>query len=923
MPHNQINIAAAQEVLDRIKRTQRAHEQAGAALPYRGQDFESDVRDLLESLLPFSTLSGLRLFSATHRLGAPRPEEVSGDEPEADHTFAPEDNWGFEMDHLFHFRCNGDDFIVLIETKNQPVKINGDQWEVEYERGPKCAKEQVNNHIKVLWEYLEPVSKETHLRFIAIVCSVGGAKEERAAGHRDAELHSVSVENLPQVLEAILAEKGGEGGYPFEVFRVRESGILNLLRMSLPIKELGHPELSSAIRYVERCRRSVDEALFRHFEPKPERWVINGSAGMGKSVLLAYTAAVFSTGHGIAKFQGKSYIHIEKKLERLKLAEGLADQSIVVVAMSGKQLENLKGWFLFFVNRFRDLDEKGVIRVRQPEFVLCRDGEEMRRVCERATALMVDEAHDLPEFAAKVIAEAHPARGFYLAVACDRHQKLRLSKDDARIIRGLDFTNKSKRLKQIYRNPVSIYIVSLALMFRWGARTGPKVLPTWGELRDWFGFEVKRLPGQGHKLSIMSDAHPANSWCHNVVMFPSAAELYDALESEQLSGSDVLWVRFSEEDPDFDYEKLSRFTYHNCRTFEAQEISDKYVKGQEFAVVVIEGFPSFVDKFDESGAPSSEEEKMWAFRREIYLCASRATCFLYFLSSPRRETAENVRFRDELKAVIDSVAAPELQQGGGTRKWSIFVTPPSFERKLDVFEDSNLAEDQPEVAVVVAHVDQPRDVPVVDDQVETVITHDPVVKSRRAISLTVPLTVKELAEALGVKPFQIAKDLMSLDVFAGVNQMVNAEQAKQVAANYDVELEVKRRPDRAAVEVKPPAQPATATVQKQQPTRPQIAPATLSRSYVELTPDELSKLPTIKAFDHTISIDGPMSVMELARRLGVPHRQIINTGTRLKRFLRGGTLMGPKMIARIASERGFGVKVEEAKVFEPTAETGN
>jgi hypothetical protein len=43
---------------------------------------------------------------------------------------------------------------------------------------------------------------------------------------------------------------------------------------------------------------------------------------------------------------------------------------------------------------------------------------------------------------------------------------------------------------------------------------------------------------------------------------------------------EVLWVRFSDEDPDFDYEKLRQFTYHNCRSYDAQKISDKYVKGQ-------------------------------------------------------------------------------------------------------------------------------------------------------------------------------------------------------------------------------------------------------------------------------------------------------------------------------------------------------
>lgn len=89
-----------------------------------------------------------------------------------------------------------------------------------------------------------------------------------------------------------------------------------------------------------------------------------------------------------------------------------------------------------------------------------------------------------------------------------------------------------------------------------------------GRTPEGFGFDLKSLAGQGHKLSIRSDAHPANSWSHSVVLFPSAESIFTTLENEK-PGSDVLWVRFSEEDPDFNYEKLSRFTYHNCRTHEA------------------------------------------------------------------------------------------------------------------------------------------------------------------------------------------------------------------------------------------------------------------------------------------------------------------------------------------------------------------
>lgn len=79
---------------------------------------------------------------------------------------------------------------------------------------------------------------------------------------------------------------------------MRESNLLNLLRMSLPVPELGHPELSSAIRYVARCRRAVDDALFQHFEPTQDRWVINGSAGMGKAFAGIHGGGALEVGMG-------------------------------------------------------------------------------------------------------------------------------------------------------------------------------------------------------------------------------------------------------------------------------------------------------------------------------------------------------------------------------------------------------------------------------------------------------------------------------------------------------------------------------------------------------------------------------------------------------------------------------------------------
>ena len=195
----------------------------------------------------------------------------------------------------------------------------------------------------------------------------------------------------------------------------------------------------------------------------------------------------------------------------------------------------------------------------------------------KISALLVDEAHDLPRFTYPHIAHHNSQNATYLVVACDRHQKLKYAGSDARIIEGLDFTNKSNRLNKIYRNPAPIYLASLSLMFRWFAKEGPKIIPSQYDLKWQFGLtSASVLPEEPVSVSMKSDLHPANSWSHVVDSFPDANTAYQYLKREKLDHEEVLWVRFSNEDPNFNYEQLNKsFTYHNFRTHDSIELCER------------------------------------------------------------------------------------------------------------------------------------------------------------------------------------------------------------------------------------------------------------------------------------------------------------------------------------------------------------
>ena len=758
--------------------------------PMTAIEFESKLHTVLSQAFPYAVLPNVRLF---------RP------------SYSDKRTYGFELDNILHISFEGSDYIIVIEAKNQPVRESEDQWTVQYSDGPKCARRQLQEHVATLREYVEPHSRNVDLRFFGIV--VSSSPETRPLQHTvdDSEQYFCRFHmELPDLLmHRFNLQKRPNRGFP-EILRLSQSSFLDLFRMGVPLQLLGHPEIHSAIRYVERCRRSLDDTVFQHFSPTPERWAINGSAGMGKSVLLGYAASVLSCGSELIYANGKPQIKSAgSRLADMKFDASLG--SLGVFAMTQRQLDNLRYWFDYFCSIFRSLDTRNDLRFRRPEFRLCRSMADLEE--KPWSAVLLDEAHDLPQNAAKRLVFRHKKDRFYLMLACDRHQRLRLAGDNARIIEGLDFASHTRRLRQIYRNPSAVYIASLALMFRWFASEGPKIIPTKEELEGAFGFKVTGSLEAGFALSLLNDAHPANSWSHTVASFPSASAAYNCLSQAKLGRREVLWVRFSGENDEFDYERLSEFTYHNFRTEEAETLNDKYIKGQDFPVVVIEGFPSFMDRYEDFGGSAElsalHEKKMWKFRRELYLCASRATCFLYFVcTSTGTPEAQNIR--REIGRLTSQLGGPDANDGNGGRTWKVDLAglPDASRRRLAVFVDVQ-AEPETLTALATPAVSVPVEpaiskevtpnVPAAALQAPPSSKDSPPAPPASDISapgaavveqpdapvpvyvLNGPITASQLAEKLEVKIYVVIKDLMGMNIFASPSTILNQDRQRQVA----------------------------------------------------------------------------------------------------------------------------------------------
>ena len=81
----------------------------------------------------------------------------------------------------------------------------------------------------------------------------------------------------------------------------------------------------------------------------------------------------------------------------------------------------------------------------------------------------------------------------------------------------------------------------------------------------------------------------------------------------------------------------------------------------------------------------------------------------------------------------------------------------------------------------------------------------PAAETRKKLSLRAPVVVRDLAAALDIRPFRIISELMSMGIFASLNQDIKDEVAVKIADSHGVDLEVKHREKGGAQQAQKPA----------------------------------------------------------------------------------------------------------------------
>lgn len=757
--------------------------------------FEQEVRILLDKHFACCALSNIPIF----RPDAPEHREK-----------------GYEIDHLLHVRSVGGDRLIVIECKGkqilgdppgQPITATG-KWQVQYLPDPPrdVKRTQLLNHASALRSYLHGYPRP--LVFEAwCVSSYDDTPSLRDDWNASIHFRLMGKTNFARELARLLAEGS--------VLRVEQSALLGEIRKGVPVRDMGHPELNNAIAYVARCRKSIDVELFRLFEPRKQRWAINGAAGMGKSVLLAYALFAFAANRRVAvatdaRDDTRSLLDFSDVAQEIGLPPH-EDRVIYAMAKKDKQLEVLEHYWELFAAEYAQLEDGGSLRFQRPVFQKWR-----LPIPEDCNVLLIDESHDLDSEDQTAVATWLNTEGVtrYLAIACDRHQKLRLVGTNAVLIEGLSFSGQTKKLRRNYRNPFPVYAAGLALMFRWLAKSGPKIIPSRTQFSDEFGFddaEVNEAVSGSILLRKWNDSHPGNYWSFTTSTFFSCQDAYAQLGNAGLSRRDVLWVRFREEEEGFDYEKLLHFTYHNVHTDEAFDLVDKYVKGQEFPIVVIEGFPAAANHSEFVETMDDREKQMWRARRQLYLCCSRSTAFLYFVL-PNPENGQFQGLAAEIVDLVKQVSTPESPTATTKRIWRLHYSRTNVSRTVDDFlwEGHPAAPPQPPAEVEV----------------------------------DAPVTVRKLAAALNVDAGKLFTALFAHDFLVKFStDPVPEETAREIALEHGVILRIK--PD----SFHPPAQPPSAPVPIQtpvitQPALPLTAPASPIPTATPATPAVTATTPS-------------------------------------------------------------------------------
>ena len=207
-----------------------------------------------------------------------------------------------------------------------------------------------------------------------------------------------------------------------------------------------------------------------------------------------------------------------------------------------------------------------------------------------------------------------------------------------------------------------------------------------------------------------------------------------------------------------------------------------------------------------------EEKEMWKARRQLYLCCSRSTAFLYFVL-PSPEGGQFKGLAAEILDLVKQVSTPEVPAATTKRSWRLQCYRTSASRTVDDFLwEGRTAALAPPPPSAEAEVDA-------------------------------PVTVRKLAGALNVDAGTLFTALFAHDFIVKFStDVVPEETAREIALKHGVILRIKNAPATDLSETQVPDR-APEVSKVTQPVLPLAETVTSSPPVVPATPPPVSTSP--------------------------------------------------------------------------------
>ena len=176
-------------------------------------------------------------------------------------------------------------------------------------------------------------------------------------------------------------------------------------------------------------------------------------------------------------------------------------------------------------------------------------------------------------------------------------------------------------------------------------------------------------------------------------------------------------------------------------------------------------------------------------------------------------------------SLIDEKPKTDRKRAPGTLK--PFKALPTISKILEPEPPAPVAPPEPEPAPPVA--EQPLDASGASEGAASVEAGEAPKAEEKVVHLKPPVGVRDLATALGLKPFEVIRDLMGMNIFVNLNQTIDVEVASAVCKRHGFTFEREKRERGAGVHkvvekvIEPPKAPEPPKAEELKPRPPIVA----------------------------------------------------------------------------------------------------